>query len=50
AKTALETGRGVTELVLEEGLLTGAELDDILAPENMTRPRRIVPRAGGSTC
>ncbi len=44
ARTALETGRGVTELVLEEGLLTGAELDDILAPENMTRPRRIQPR------
>ncbi len=41
ARTALETGRGVTELVLEEGLLTGAELDEILAPENMTRPRRI---------
>ncbi|MFN3984617.1 MAG: aspartate ammonia-lyase [Rhodocyclaceae bacterium] len=44
AKKALETGRGVTELVLEEGLLTGAELDDILAPENMTRPRRIPAR------
>ncbi|HRQ66538.1 MAG TPA: aspartate ammonia-lyase [Xanthomonadaceae bacterium] len=44
ARTALETGRGVTELVLEEGLLTGAELDDILAPENMTRPRRMPPR------
>jgi aspartate ammonia-lyase len=40
AKMALETGRGVTDLVLAEGLLTGAELDEILAPESMTRPRR----------
>jgi aspartate ammonia-lyase len=48
ARTALETGRGVTELVLEEGLLTGAELDEILAPENMTRPRRIALRGASS--
>jgi aspartate ammonia-lyase len=40
AQQALVTGRGVTELVLEEGLLTAAELNDILTPENMTRPRR----------
>jgi len=44
AKRALESGRGVTELVLEEGLLTEAELDDILAPENMTAPRRFEQR------
>ncbi len=41
AKKALESGRGVAELVLEEGLLSPAELDDILTPENMTRRRRI---------
>ncbi|HEU0306694.1 MAG TPA: aspartate ammonia-lyase [Lysobacter sp.] len=40
AQQALATGRGVTELVLEEGLLTADELNDILTPENMTRPRR----------
>ncbi len=40
ARMALETGRGVTELILEEGLLDKAELEDILKPENMTRPRR----------
>ena len=44
AKRALESGRGVTELVLEEGLLTLADLDDILAPEHMTRPRRFESR------
>jgi aspartate ammonia-lyase len=44
AKRALESGRGVTELVLEEGLLTVADLDDILAPENMTCPRRLESR------
>ncbi|NLX11487.1 MAG: aspartate ammonia-lyase [Chloroflexi bacterium] len=38
AKEALETGRGVYELVLERGLLTQDELDEILKPENMTRP------------
>lgn len=41
AKQALETGRGVAELVLEEGLLSEAELEDILKPEHMTRPRRV---------
>jgi len=35
AKEALESGRSVYELVLEKGLLTKAELDKILAPENM---------------
>jgi aspartate ammonia-lyase len=41
AKKALETGRGVTELVLEEQLLSPEELENILTPENMTCPRRI---------
>jgi aspartate ammonia-lyase len=35
AKEALETGRGIYELVLEKGLLTRATLDEILKPENM---------------
>ncbi|MDM8552198.1 aspartate ammonia-lyase [Desulfobacterales bacterium HSG2] len=39
AKTALETNRSVMELVLEEKLLSEKELEDILKPENMTRPR-----------
>jgi len=39
AKTALETGRGVTELVLEQRLLTRQQIDDILDPERMTAPR-----------
>jgi len=40
AKRALETNRSVMELVLEEGLLSREELEDILTPEKMTRPRR----------
>jgi aspartate ammonia-lyase len=39
AKEALETNRGVYELVLQKGWLTQAELDDILSPEAMTKPR-----------
>ncbi|MDT3694908.1 MAG: aspartate ammonia-lyase [Ignavibacterium sp.] len=39
AKEALETNRGVYELVLEQKLLSKAELDDLLKPENMIRPR-----------
>ena len=41
AKAAKETGRGVYELVLERGLLSKEELDDLMKPENMVRPRRI---------
>ena len=39
AKRALETNRSVMELVLEEGLLNQAQLEDILSPQAMTRPR-----------
>lgn len=39
AREALETDRGVYELVLEKGWLTKDELDDILSPQAMTRPR-----------
>jgi len=41
AKEALETGRGVYELVLEKKLLSKEELDNILKPENMLRPRKM---------
>lgn len=41
AKEALETNRGVYELVLEKKLLSKEELDNILAPENMLKPRRL---------
>lgn len=37
AKTALETGRPIREIVLEEGLLDAEQLDEILSPERMTR-------------
>jgi aspartate ammonia-lyase len=39
AKEALNTDRGVYELVLEKGWLTRAELDEILSPAGMTHPR-----------
>lgn len=38
AQKALKTGKGVYELVLEEGILTKEQLDDILKPENMIGP------------
>ncbi|HEX7119542.1 MAG TPA: aspartate ammonia-lyase [Longimicrobiales bacterium] len=39
AREALETDRGVYELVLEKGWLSREELDEILSPAAMTRPR-----------
>lgn len=45
AKQALESGRGVLELVREEQLLDEKLLADILRPENMIAPR-LVPLAG----
>jgi aspartate ammonia-lyase len=39
AKQALDTGRGVYELVLESGLMTRVELDRALNPETMTQPK-----------
>ncbi|HMK13454.1 MAG TPA: aspartate ammonia-lyase [Burkholderiales bacterium] len=41
AQEALKTGKSVYELVLEKGLLTKVELDKILQPEVLTRPRPI---------
>jgi aspartate ammonia-lyase len=44
AKEALATNRGVYELVLEKKLLSREELDEILKPENMIKPVRIMKR------
>lgn len=41
AREALETGKGIYELVLEHTLMSKSELDNILKPENMIRPRRV---------
>ncbi len=43
AKTALDTGRGVTELVLEQKLLTRKQIDELLDPRRMTAPRATKP-------
>jgi aspartate ammonia-lyase len=34
-----KTGRSVYEIVLEKGYLSKVQLDEILSPENRTRPR-----------
>ncbi|MFN8716833.1 MAG: aspartate ammonia-lyase [Gemmatimonas sp.] len=41
AKVALHSGRGVFEIVLERGLLTRDQLDEILNPAAMTAPRTV---------
>jgi aspartate ammonia-lyase len=41
AHEALKTGRSVYDIVLEKKYLTKEELDELLLPENMTRPRYI---------
>ncbi len=46
AKEALETGRGVYELVREKGWLSQERLDEILTPEAMTRPRPLPMEVG----
>ena len=40
AKEALQTGRGVREIVLDLGLMTAAEIDEVLRPAVLTSPRR----------
>ncbi len=41
AKEALETGQSVYQLVLDKKLLSVEELEDILKPENMIKPRKM---------
>jgi aspartate ammonia-lyase len=41
AKEAHATGRSVSEIVLERGLLTKEQLDEVLRPEVLTQPRWI---------
>ena len=41
AKKAMETGRSVYDLVLEEGILTQEDLDTILDPKNMIKPVKL---------
>ncbi len=41
AKEAQEGNRSVYELILEKGLLTKEELDQMLDPENMIKPRKM---------
>ncbi|MFN3872951.1 MAG: aspartate ammonia-lyase [Ignavibacterium sp.] len=41
AKEALETGKGIYELVLEKNLLSKEKLDELLKPENMINPNLV---------
>lgn len=45
AQEALVSGRGVAEIVIERGLLTRAQLEDILKPTMLTQPRHNLPLA-----
>ncbi len=45
AEEALKSGRSVYEIVLEKGYLSRQKLDDILSPNNMTKPRYIHNKA-----
>ena len=40
ARRAMETGKGIYELILDEKLMTKQELDEMLKPEKMIRPNR----------
>lgn len=40
AKKAMETGKGVYDIVLEDDILDKKDLDEILKPENMIRPMK----------
>ena len=44
AREALATGRPVREIILARGWLSSRELDELLAPEAMVRPRPLMPR------
>ena len=41
AKEALESGKKVYDLVIEQNLMTKEELDRVLAPENMLQPQNL---------
>jgi aspartate ammonia-lyase len=43
AREAMDTGRSVYDIVLDKKYISKEKLDDILSPENMTRPRYIHP-------
>ncbi|KAI4469300.1 aspartate ammonia-lyase [Holotrichia oblita] len=44
AQEALKTGKGIYELVLEKKLMSKEELDNVLKPENMVKPRKFAAR------
>jgi aspartate ammonia-lyase len=47
AREALKTGGSVYQLILDKGLLSREQLDDLLRPEDMTDPREIPTGRGG---
>ena len=47
AEEALKSGRSVYDIVLEKGYLNRSELEEILSPENMTKPGYIHKKKPG---
>ena len=45
AREALLGGRPVRDIILDKGYLSASELDSLLSPEAMTRPRPLSPRS-----
>jgi aspartate ammonia-lyase len=46
AQKALKTGKGIYQLVLESNLMSKDDLDNILKPENMIQPRKVISKKG----
>jgi len=44
AKEALESGRGVAELILSKGLMSEDELKEALKPQNMIKPQKMTKK------
>jgi aspartate ammonia-lyase len=44
AKEAFKTGKSVYDLVMERGILSQQQLDELLSPERMVKPRRLDKR------
>ena len=44
AKEAMASGRSVYDIVLDRGYLSREDMEDVLKPENMVRPRYVYPK------
>ncbi|MEG2756185.1 MAG: aspartate ammonia-lyase, partial [Mucinivorans sp.] len=44
AAEALASGKGIYDLVLEKKLMSREELEEVLRPENMVKPRKFIKK------